>query len=183
MRVESIHGETNRVQQKQSNIRRIQWLPGAGNDLTGDLRFSGKLHLDGEFRGTISTDDVLVVGEKATIEADIKAGEVLISGKVFGNIECVRRVEINASGHFRGDVRTPKFVINEGGIFEGKSLLGTKSRNPAKVYGYPTSRSIASLRLQPRNSGSTLIGAGAPVRPSQSHPEAQHCRPNRCRHR
>jgi cytoskeletal protein CcmA (bactofilin family) len=93
-----------------------------GTSLHGDLRFTGKLHLDGDFHGTITTDDVLVVGEQATIEADIKAGEVLISGKVFGNIECARRVEINASGHFRGDVRTPKFVINEGGIFEGKSL-------------------------------------------------------------
>jgi cytoskeletal protein CcmA (bactofilin family) len=93
-----------------------------GTSLTGDLRFAGKLHLDGDFHGTISTDDVLVIGEKATIEADIKAGEVLISGKVFGNIECVRRVEINASGHVRGDIRTPKFVINEGGIFEGRSL-------------------------------------------------------------
>jgi cytoskeletal protein CcmA (bactofilin family) len=85
-----------------------------GTSLTGDLRFAGKLHLDGDFHGTISTDDVLVIGEKAT------------SGKVFGNIECVRRVEINASGHVRGDVRTPKFVINEGGIFEGKSLAVEK---------------------------------------------------------
>ena len=93
-----------------------------GTSLHGDLRFTGKLHLDGDFHGTITTDDVLVVGEQATIEADIKAGEILISGKVFGNIECVRRVEISPSGHFRGDVRTPKFVINEGGIFEGKSL-------------------------------------------------------------
>ena len=105
-----------------------------GTTLNGDLRFSGKLHLDGEFRGTISTDDVLVVGEKATIEADIKAGEVLISGKVLGNIECVRRVEINASGHFRGDVRTPKFVINEGGIFEGKSLAMDKQESRESLW-------------------------------------------------
>lgn len=93
-----------------------------GTSLTGNLTFSGKLHLDGDFRGTISTDDVLIIGEKATIEADIKAGEVQISGKVFGNIECIRRVEISESGHVRGDIRTPKFVINEGGVFEGKSL-------------------------------------------------------------
>ena len=96
-----------------------------GTSLTGDLRFAGKLHLDGEFHGTITTDDVLVVGDKATIEADIKAGEVQISGKVFGNIECVRRIEILESGHVRGDVRTPKLIINEGGVFEGKSLAAT----------------------------------------------------------
>ena len=95
---------------------------GHGTTLTGDLRFSGKLHLDGDFRGRIFTDGVLIVGEKATIEADIKAGEVQISGKVFGNIECARRVEIGPSGKVRGDVRVPKFIINEGGAFEGKSL-------------------------------------------------------------
>ena len=98
---------------------------GQGTSLTGDLRFSGKLHLDGEFHGTIFTDDVLVVGDKATVEADIKAGEIQISGKVFGNIECVRRIEILESGHVRGDVRTPKLIINEGGVFEGKSLAAT----------------------------------------------------------
>lgn len=93
-----------------------------GTSLTGDLRFSGKLHLDGDFRGRIFTDGVLIVGEKATIEADIKAGEVQISGKVFGNIESARRVEIGPNGKIRGDVRVPKFIINEGGVFEGKSL-------------------------------------------------------------
>jgi len=93
-----------------------------GTSLTGDLRFSGKLHLDGDFRGRIFTDGILVVGEKATLEAEIKAGEVQISGKVFGNVECARRVEIGPSGHIRGDVRSPKFIINEGGVFEGKSL-------------------------------------------------------------
>jgi cytoskeletal protein CcmA (bactofilin family) len=98
---------------------------GQGTSLTGDLRFSGKLHLDGDFHGTIFTDDVLVVGEKATLEADIKAGEVQISGKVFGNIECAKRIEILESGHVRGDVRTPKLIINEGGVFEGKSLAAT----------------------------------------------------------
>ncbi|HET9129429.1 MAG TPA: polymer-forming cytoskeletal protein [Terriglobia bacterium] len=98
---------------------------GQGTSLTGDLRFSGKLHLDGEFHGTIFTDDVLVVGDKATVEADIKAGEIQISGKVFGNIECARRIEILESGHVRGDVRTPKLIINEGGVFEGKSLAAT----------------------------------------------------------
>lgn len=93
-----------------------------GTTLTGDLRFAGKLHLNGNFHGTISTDDVLVIGELATIEADIKAGEIQISGKVYGNIECVRRVEILECGLLRGEVRTPKFVINEGGVFEGRSL-------------------------------------------------------------
>jgi cytoskeletal protein CcmA (bactofilin family) len=100
---------------------------GQGTSLTGDLSFSGKLHLNGDFRGTISTADVLIIGEKATVAANIKAGEVRIGGKVNGNIECIRRVEICEKGQLKGDVRAPQFIINEGGAFEGTSHTATVS--------------------------------------------------------
>jgi cytoskeletal protein CcmA (bactofilin family) len=122
MRVESTNGRRSVFSKSKPISEEFNGFLAQGTSLHGDLRFSGKLHLDGDFHGTITTDDVLVIGEKATIEADIRAGEIQISGKVFGNIECVRRIEILESGHVRGDVRTPKFIINEGGVFEGKSL-------------------------------------------------------------
>src|SRR5689334_3480974 len=78
--------------------------------MTGDLHFSGTMHLNGKFHGSISTADILIVGEKAIVEADIKAGEVQVCGKVYGNIESTSRVKITATGHVRGDIRTPQFV-------------------------------------------------------------------------
>jgi cytoskeletal protein CcmA (bactofilin family) len=45
---------------------------------------------------------------------------------VSGNIDCVGRVEICETGHVRGDVRTPKLIIKEGGTFEGKSLAAAQ---------------------------------------------------------
>lgn len=98
--------------------------------MTGDLQFTGTLHLNGNFHGSISTADVLIIGEKATVEADIKAGEVQVCGKVYGNIESTRHVKITASGHVRGDIRTPQFVIDMGGVFEGtSSSVATSGEN------------------------------------------------------
>jgi len=96
--------------------------------MNGDLQFTGTLHLNGNFQGSISTADILIIGEKATVEADIKAGEVQVCGKVFGNIESARSVKITETGHVRGDVRTPQFVIDMGGIFEGKSSAAVSSQ-------------------------------------------------------
>ena len=92
-----------------------------GTSVTGELTFSGTLRVDGNIHGSIATSDLLIVGERATIHADIKAGEIQVYGSVFGNIESTRRVEIYSTGKLRGDVRTPRLVIEEGGTFEGRS--------------------------------------------------------------
>ena len=112
--------------QKQSKV------PGflaQGTSLIGDLHFSGTLHINGNVRGSIFTADVLIIGEHATVEAVIKAGEVQIYGTVVGNIDGVRRIEICESGRLRGDVRTPKLVIKEGALFEGTSLAAVVSES------------------------------------------------------
>lgn len=92
-----------------------------GTSVTGELTFSGTLRVDGNIHGSITTSDLLIVGERATIHADIKAGEIQVYGSVFGNIEGSRRVEICSTGKLHGDVRTPRLVIEEGGTFEGRS--------------------------------------------------------------
>ena len=43
-----------------------------GTSLIGDLHFSGTLHFNGNVRGSISTADVLIIGEHATVDAEIK---------------------------------------------------------------------------------------------------------------
>jgi cytoskeletal protein CcmA (bactofilin family) len=101
-----------------------------GTSFTGDLQFSGTLHLNGNVRGSITTGDLLIIGEHATVEADIKAGEIQISGTVIGSVTCVKRIEISECGRLRGDVRTAQLIIKEGGIFEGTSL-GAAAADPS----------------------------------------------------
>jgi cytoskeletal protein CcmA (bactofilin family) len=102
-----------------------------GTSLTGELQFSGTLRVDGNVHGSITTDDVLIVGEQATVHADIRAGEVQIYGSVFGNVDSQRRVEVYPTGRLLGDVKTPQLIIEEGGTFEGRSLGATDADAPA----------------------------------------------------
>jgi cytoskeletal protein CcmA (bactofilin family) len=102
-----------------------------GTSLTGELQFSGTLRVDGNVHGSITTDDVLIVGEQATVHADIRAGEVQIYGSVFGNVDSQRRVEVYPTGRLLGDVKTPQLIIEEGGTFEGRSLGATDAEAPA----------------------------------------------------
>jgi cytoskeletal protein CcmA (bactofilin family) len=91
-----------------------------GTNVTGELEFAGTLRIDGNFHGSISTSDILVIGEHALVHADIKVGEIEIHGQVFGSIDAKRRVEITASGRLRGDVQTPVLAVTPGGVLDGR---------------------------------------------------------------
>jgi cytoskeletal protein CcmA (bactofilin family) len=91
-----------------------------GTSVTGELQFAGTLRIDGNFHGSISTEDILLIGEHATVHADIKAGEVEIHGQVFGNIQATRRVEITRPGRVRGDIHTPVLIMNSGAMLDGQ---------------------------------------------------------------
>jgi cytoskeletal protein CcmA (bactofilin family) len=91
-----------------------------GTNVTGELEFAGTLRIDGNFHGSISSSDILVIGEHALVHADIKVGEIEIHGQVFGSIDAKRRVEITASGRLRGDVQTPVLAVTPGGVLDGR---------------------------------------------------------------
>jgi len=100
-----------------------------GTTVTGELQFSGTLRLDGNFHGSIHSGDILVVGEHADIHADIRVSEIEVHGRVFGNLEAKRRIEIYPTGRVRGDIQTPILVINPGGTLDGKSRMAQEKED------------------------------------------------------
>jgi cytoskeletal protein CcmA (bactofilin family) len=90
-----------------------------GTNVTGELEFAGTLRIDGNFQGSISTTDNLVIGEHAVVHADIKVGEIEIHGQFFGRIEAKTRVEVFPSGRVRGDIHTPLLCVNPGATLDG----------------------------------------------------------------
>jgi len=95
--------------------------------LTGELEFAGTLRIDGNFHGSISTDDILVVGEHAMVHADIKVGEIEIHGQVFGSIAAKRRVKIYETGRVRGDLHTPELSVNSGAMLDGRTSMAASA--------------------------------------------------------
>jgi cytoskeletal protein CcmA (bactofilin family) len=91
-----------------------------GTHMTGELQFTGTLRIDGNFHGSISTGDILIVGEHATVHADVRAGEIEIHGQLFGTVEAKRRVEISPSGRVCGDIQTPVLSVTPGAVVDGR---------------------------------------------------------------
>ena len=101
----------------------ITTLLGRGASFEGKLTFEGTVRIDGRFKGEVFSEDTLVIGEGAVVEAQIEIGEVIIQGKVVGNITAKRSIEIHAPGHVEGDLHTPNLQIDKGVIFEGRSFM------------------------------------------------------------
>ncbi|HET8539737.1 MAG TPA: polymer-forming cytoskeletal protein [Anaeromyxobacter sp.] len=98
-------------------------LLGVGAEFEGKLTFAGTVRIDAKFKGSIVTNDVLVVGDRARIDADITCGTVIVYGEVNGNIKAKTAVELHAPAKVRGDVETPSFSMEKGVVFQGQSTM------------------------------------------------------------
>jgi cytoskeletal protein CcmA (bactofilin family) len=114
------------------------------SEIEGKYTFSGTVMINGKFKGEIVSNDTLIVGEKGVINATIRAGIVLISGEVVGNVLASERVELRGTARVFGDVEAPVIVVEEGVLFEGHCRM-TKTR-PADAA--PVSRDLSVVSLK-----------------------------------
>jgi len=102
-----------------------------GTNMTGELEFAGTLRIDGNFHGSITTADTLIIGEHAIVHADIRVGDIEIHGQVFGTILAKRRIEISVSGRIHGDILTPVLSVTPGGMLDGR--IGMANDRPEQT--------------------------------------------------
>jgi cytoskeletal protein CcmA (bactofilin family) len=116
-------------------------LLGAGAEFEGKLTFKGTVRIDAVFKGSIFTDDVLVVGEHARIEAEITCGTVIVHGEVRGNIRAKNAVELHHPAKVRGDVQTPSISMEKGVLLQGtvkmENLERTATPQPHRPVSTP----------------------------------------------
>src|SRR5262245_24353628 len=101
----------------------IHTLLGRGSSFEGKLTFEGTVRIDGKMSGQRFSDDVLVIGEGATVSAEIEVGVVIIEGAVTGNIRASRAVELHSPARVRGNIETPSLFIAKGVLFEGHTKM------------------------------------------------------------
>jgi cytoskeletal protein CcmA (bactofilin family) len=118
------------VAARQPAAGEITTLLGRGAAFEGKLTFEGTVRIDGRFKGEVFSDDTLVIGEGAQVEAQIDIGEVIIQGTVIGNVTAKRSIEIHAPGRVKGDLHTPTLQIDKGVIFEGRSFMENALTKP-----------------------------------------------------
>ena len=96
---------------------------GADVVLTGNLKSSGNVQINGRVKGKITTDADILIGETAQIDGSIKCRTAVINGQIQGNIETAEDLEIAPTGKIFGDVITQNLIIKKGSIFIGKSTM------------------------------------------------------------
>jgi cytoskeletal protein CcmA (bactofilin family) len=98
--------------------------------IKGEVTGSEPLYVDGRIEGTINlTDNRVTIGRNGTVSANINAKEVVVMGKLSGNVTVSDRVDIRAEGSVTGDVVAHRLSIEDGAFFKGSVDL-RKSDKP-----------------------------------------------------
>jgi cytoskeletal protein CcmA (bactofilin family) len=105
---------------KMDNFRTDVAHIGKSVIIKGELSGSEDLYLDGEVEGNIDLHDHnLVIGPNGRVRANVQAKDVVIHGKVDGNVTGVDKVELKKSATLNGDINTQRIVIEDGAFFKG----------------------------------------------------------------
>lgn len=109
---------------------KIAGLIDQGTELKGDLTFKGSFRIEGYLKGTVTSDSLLIIGERGKVEADVKVGQIIINGELRGNIQALDRVEIHNKGRVFGTIQTPRLIVEEGAFLEANCQTTEKTAPP-----------------------------------------------------
>ena len=100
--------------------------------IKGEITGSESLFVDGKVEGSITLPgNRVTVGRNGQVSASIAAREIVILGKVRGNVAATDRVDIRAEGALTGDVAAARISIEDGAFFKGGIDIKKADAKPA----------------------------------------------------
>src|SRR2546421_1387948 len=88
--------------------------------IKGEVTGSESLYIDGRVEGSINlSGNRVTVGRNGVVSANINAREIVVLGKVRGNLTASDRVDIRSDGSLTGDVIAARISIEDGAFFKG----------------------------------------------------------------
>jgi cytoskeletal protein CcmA (bactofilin family) len=102
--------------------------------IKGEISGAESLYVDGRIEGTINIPEHRVtIGRNGVVAADVNAREVVIMGKVNGNIICSDRLDIRSEGSVTGDVVTQRISVEDGAHLRGSvQVQAAEQKKPAQ---------------------------------------------------
>ena len=102
----------------------IRTLIGEGTVITGEIRFSDGLRIDGELHGNVTSvgegHSLLVISDKARVHGKVRAGHVIINGSVEGPVMAEELLELQPKARIVGDVRYEALEMHQGATIDGE---------------------------------------------------------------
>jgi cytoskeletal protein CcmA (bactofilin family) len=106
--------------------KELHTIVGPGCLFEGNLTIPEELtRIDGEVIGNIKGNGDLIIGEKGYVKGDLNVENLVVYGKVHGNIRA-RSLEIKASGRVEGDIQVQELIVEKGAIYNGKCSMGAE---------------------------------------------------------
>ena len=104
------------------NIKTTSFL-GENTELIGNLTVDGGLRIDGKLKGTINSGSMVTLGDKAHVQADIRARAIISSGHIEGNILSAEHVQLTLPGSVKGAIQTRELILEKGVFFDGSCKI------------------------------------------------------------
>ncbi len=109
-----------------------------GSEFEGKLQFRDTVRIDGRFRGEISSENTLIVGESGEIEASIRSKTISISGSVDGNVVAAHKVVLHKTARVNGDVEAPALQMEDGAVLNGQVKMVPADSGAQKLTAVPS---------------------------------------------
>jgi len=105
-------------------------------ELLGDVHFSDHLLVNGTVKGNIhaleGTKAIVTISEKGSVEGDIRVPNVIVNGKVCGDIHCDKHIELAAKAEIKGNVYYNLIEMVMGSRVDG-NLVHVKNGKQVKL--------------------------------------------------
>jgi cytoskeletal protein CcmA (bactofilin family) len=95
-----------------------------GARFEGTLTFEDTFRIDGVLKGKVVTKNELIIGDGASIDAEIHVGRLSVSGNVRGVVYARERVEVHAGARLQAEIHTPSLFVEDGAIIQGPVQTG-----------------------------------------------------------
>ncbi len=118
----------------------------------GELTGDEDLEIDGQVEGTVNLKNhQLTIGPNGNLKAEVTAKNIVVIGRVTGNLVAAERIEIQATGIIDGDVRAPRLNVQEGAVLNGSIDMSPSGASEAKK---PAAQAAASSASSTSNTAS-----------------------------
>ena len=111
---------------KKRRVTKVDSLVGQNTQVTGDFHFRGGLHVDGNVKGNVSSEDddtsVLSLSDRGTIEGEVRVPYVILNGVVVGDVYASQHIELASSARVEGNVYYKVLEMAAGAQINGKML-------------------------------------------------------------
>lgn len=107
---------------KNDNVKDLN-LIGTGTTVEGKIKSQGSIRIDGKLIGELVASENLFVGESGQVEGTLNARNITVGGKVQGEVIAAEKLVFESKAHVRGEIKAAKLVIEEGAVFDGKSVM------------------------------------------------------------